>query len=140
MDLAERRCGQWLPLEVREQLVGEAPELGPHHLGDLRELHPLRRLREQPRHHAARFLGQRVGIHRERLTEFERRAFELPEGGEDALARLAQIVARTAGGGELAPRLRRQEVPRGSRRQIREPAEPSQPARGNVFVVGHSRR
>src|SRR5438045_267113 len=98
VDLAERCRGERLALEVREQLVGVAPELGPHHLGDLRELHPLRRLGEQPRDHAARFLGQRVGIHRERLPELERRALELPEGGEGSavLAYCALLVGMLA--------------------------------------------
>ena len=137
VDLAERCRRHRLPLEVREQLVGMPPELRLDEVGDLRELHPLRCLRQQLCHHAPRFFRQRVRVHRERLAELERRALELAEGGEDPLPRLAKVVMGNVRARELAPCVRREEISSGPRRQVGEPAEPPQPARGYVFIVGH---
>ena len=84
---------------------------------------------------AARLRRQRVGIHRERLTELERGSFQLAERPEDPLRRLAQVGRRLSA--ELAAGLVREEVARGSRREVRQPAQPAEPAGLDVIVVGH---
>ena len=138
MHLAQRGGGDGLAIEAGEQLVGPAAQLAAHHLDDLLELHPLRSLREQPGHDAARLGRQRVGIHRQRLPELERRTLQLAQRSQDALGRLAQIRATSSA--QLAARLLREQVAGRARGQVREPAQPAQPAGLDVIVVGHASR
>ena len=138
MHLPERGRGERLAVESGEQLVRRAAQLRPHHLGDLGELHPLRRLREEPRHHAPRLFRERVWVHRQGLTELERRPFQLAERGEDAFARLAQVVVPRALAGQLATRLGSEEIAGRARGEICQPAQPADPAGRDVIVVGHS--
>jgi len=133
--LAERCRGDGVAIEALEQRIGLAAQLRLHDRRHLIEAHPLRRLGKQLRHDAACLGRQRVGIHRQRLTELERGALELSERAEDALGCLAQI--RGALAGQLPPRRLREEIARGPGRQVREAAQPLEPAALDMVVVCH---
>ena len=134
--LAQRGRRERLAIEAREEIVGRASQLRSDHFGDLLERHPLWRLCKEPGDDPARFGRQRVRVHRERLTELERRALELSQRSEDALGRLAQVGIRVAS--ERPARLVRQEVPGRPRSEIREAAQAAEPATLHVVVFCHS--
>jgi len=105
---------------IGKELVRRAAQLRPDHLGDLRELHPLRRLREEPRHHAARPLpGARRGPS-QGLTELSAAPFSSP-----SVARMRRPPCAghrpDALAGELATRPGSEEIAGRARGEVRQP-------------------